>query len=101
MNISSFKDFINKLEKYGDRISIRERNNGIFINYTYFDLIRDATKIAENIKNSNISNRNIAIIGENSYKWIATFLGVIMSNNVVIPLNKDIQSDIMNVMLEK
>ena len=38
----------------------------------------------------------IALIGENSYEWIVSFFATIISDNIIVPLDKDLPPDDLN-----
>lgn len=44
---------------------------------------------------------HIAVIGENSYKWIVTYFAVVNSNNVIVPLDKEASVDDLKYLVEK
>lgn len=85
MNISNYIDFINTLIANKNRIAIKENINGVFVEHTYNDLVSDINNVACYIKDKGIVNKNIAIVSENSYRWIVVFLGIILSNNTAVP----------------
>lgn len=99
--IKSFKEYIDVLKKYSNRVAIKEKYDGNFFDYYYDDLLKDSYKVANFIKDKKLSNNNIALIGENSYRWLVCFLGIIMSDNVAIPIDKDLPSEVRNPLLEK
>jgi long-chain acyl-CoA synthetase len=46
-----------------------------------------------------IQNTKVAVIGENSYEWILTYLAVVCSGGVIVPLDKELPpGDIMNIL---
>lgn len=57
---------------------------------TCLDVLRDARRRASCIFQSIGTGKHIAIIGENSYAWVAAFLGVLGSGNVAVAIDKDL-----------
>lgn len=47
-----------------------------------------------------MNRASIAVLGENSYEWILTYFSVVMSNNVIIPIDKELSSDDIAYLLE-
>ena len=39
------------------------------------------------------SRKHIALIGENSYNWLVTYFAVVNSNNVIVPIDKELSPD--------
>lgn len=46
-------------------------------------------------------NKHIALIGENSYNWVVTFLAIILSGNVCVVIDKDTSKDDLINLLKK
>ena len=76
--------------KYEDGKSVKEVTYGEF----YDELVSLGTALSK----KGYQHKHIACIGHNSYKWILVYMTAIMSNNVFIPIDKDLpQEDIINV----
>lgn len=69
----------------------RGRNNDIPLTFgEVSDLVRGA---GEFLLDQGFSGSNIALIGENSTEWILSFLAVMNSGNVAVPLDRGLKSD--------
>ena len=76
--------------KYEDGKSVKEVTYGEF----YSEVISLGTALCE----KGYQHKHIACIGHNSYKWILVYMTAILSDNVFIPIDKDLpQGDIINV----
>ena len=76
--------------KYEDGKRVKEVTYGEF----YTEAVSLGTALAE----KGYQHKHIACIGHNSYKWILVYMTAIMSNNVFIPMDKDLPAeDIVNV----
>ena len=65
---------------------------------TYLDFYNDVRCLKKFIGNK-YKNKNIAIIGENSYNWLVAFFGIVLSNNLAVIIEKDlIEKDILKSM---
>lgn len=66
---------------------------------TYFDYYSDVINIS-NYLYKNYKNEHIAIIGENSYNYLVLFLGIILSGNVAVLIDKDLNEEKINKLLK-
>lgn len=100
MTYKSLLDFICKINKNEDKIAIEENVDGVFVKHSYKELVDDACLIASYIKGKGLFRENIAIIGENSYKWLVSYFGIILSDNVAVLGSKDAETeDIVKIAL--
>lgn len=61
-------------------------------NVSYFNFVRDVEAIGISLINNGFSNKKIALIGKNSYKWAITYLAACIVG-VVVPIDKELHSD--------
>ncbi len=66
---------------------------------TYFDYYNDVINIS-NYLYKNHKNEHIAIIGENSYNYLVLFLGIILSGNIAVLIDKDLNEEKINELLK-
>ena len=77
--------------------SVKEREEFI----KEFMKASNAAEGSEVDDNSNVANKNIAVLGENSYEWILSYLAITVSKNTVVPIDKDLDiNDVMNIIKE-
>ena len=69
------------------------------ISKTYLDYYNDVYNIS-NYLNHYYKNTHIAIIGENSYEYLVLFLGIILSNNVAVLIDKDLEEEKISKLLK-
>ena len=70
------------------------------IKKTYSDLKKDVT-ILSNYFNHTYNNEHICVIGENSYNWIIIFLGIILSGNICVIIDKDYNEEKVDFLLKR
>ena len=86
------------IKKYSHEIAFSYLKNNVKIKKTYNAVYRDVSKL-KNYFQEKYHHKHIAIIGENSYNWIITFLAIILSDNVCVVMDKDIELDnLVNLM---
>lgn len=76
-----------------------EDNKDKIIKVTYNEFIEDIDELGTALVKYNIHDENIAIIGENSYKWLTVYLTVLKSDGVFVPIDKELNLEgIINVL---
>ncbi len=96
--INTFKEMIDNSEKlYSSRPAFRLRNkDGVYYEVTYKKFRHDIYYLGNSLIKDGYSRAHIAVIGANSYKWMVTYLAAACSNNVIVPIDKELMID--NVM---
>lgn len=73
---------------YKDSVAVQYIDSqGNIVKKTYEDLKRDSELIAYYFTMQDYQDRNIVILGENSYEWMISLFGTILSGNIAIPLD--------------
>ncbi len=67
---------------------------------TYREFYNDTKKLAEYLANSFGQGAHIAIFGDNSYEWLVLLMAIILSGNVAIALDKEMDAAELGAMLE-
>lgn len=86
----SFKDLISTLAARGDKIAFRFPVGKEFGQMTYAEFSAKAAKIAAGITAAGLADKRVALIGETSPEWVATYLGVTAAGGVIIPMDKEL-----------
>ena len=65
---------------------------------SYDDLYKESVELGTALANIGMHDKHIAIIGENSYKWLTTYLTVLQSTGVFVPIDKELTvKEIQNI----
>lgn len=92
-NINNLKEMlVDKNEKCPNKIAISFMQNGEKISKTYGEVYHDVEMLSGYFY-KNYKLKHIALIGENSYNWLVTFLSIIISGNVCVIIDKDVTKD--------
>lgn len=67
---------------------------------TYKEFSNDITAIQVMLRNTDVSDEHIAIIGENSYEWIASFLAITNCGKVAVPIDKNLNESMIQQLLK-
>ena len=98
--INNLKELLDLTKNnYQNDIAFSFYQNNIRIEKTFNDVYHDVLALNNYFK-SNYKNKHIALIGENSYIWIITFLAIILSGNVCVVMDKDIDEETLVKLLK-
>ena len=86
----------------GDSIAFEyrnEENKEKIEKVTYKEFQEDTYYLGTALTNIGMEKNHIAVIGDNSYKWLTVYLTVLKSNSVLVPVDKELTSEeIINVL---
>ena len=85
--------------KYKNRIVFSFHKNDQLIRKTFIEFAEDVHNLS-NFFYKNYHNKHIAVCGENSYNWIVTFMAIVVSGNVCVPIDKDVDSKLLQKLLK-
>lgn len=87
--------------KYGDKVLFRTKRRKSESAVTYNQFYDDVQKLASHFGKIYGIRNKIAVIGENSYEWILTYFAVVCSNNIIVPIDKELSApDIAELLKE-
>lgn len=70
------------------------------INKTYEDFYNDVITMSNYLSNA-YKGKHIALIGENSYNYLVLFFSIIISQNIAVIIDKDLDEQKINELLKK
>ncbi len=73
--------------QYGTKAAFRYKKEDQIIIRTYAELYRDVKLQSGLFKSLNLPRKHIAIIGKTSYEWIVTYLSIMYSGMVAVPID--------------
>ncbi|MBQ9940936.1 MAG: AMP-binding protein [Clostridia bacterium] len=77
-----------------EKIAFKYRVDGDNIeSVTYSDFIRRTRAIGSELRKMGFGDKHIALVGDNSYKWITVYLAVLNSPGVFVPIDKELPFD--------
>ncbi len=95
--IRDFKDLIDQSAKlFSARPAYKLKNkDGIYYEVSYGNFYHSIHYLGNSLINDGYNRTHIALVGANSYNWSVTYLAVTCSNNVVVPIDKELTPDNM------
>lgn len=95
--VSSVKEMLDRAAREaGDKDAYQfkdENNKEKIVHVTYKEFKEDTESLGTAISKINMHNKHIAVIGENSYKWISVYITVLKSTGVLVPIDKELTLD--------
>lgn len=100
VKINTIKEVLDIAEKeVGNQIAFKYKYKAEIKEVTYKEFKMDTIYLGTALETINMTNNHIAVIGENSYEWLTTYLTVLNSNGVMVPIDKELTCDeIINVL---
>lgn len=69
------------------------------VKVTYKEFIDDTIYLGTALSKYNVLDKHVAIIGENSYKWITVYITMLQGNGVFVPIDKELPIEgVINVL---
>ena len=89
-------DYCHILERHGDRIAFsyfdKERN---VIDMTYSKFAAKILRIAAGLTEAGLAGKNIAVIGPSSVEWVASYIAILATGSVAIPLDRELDIEVI------
>ena len=89
-------------EQAGDKIAFEyrdEKDKNNIIKVTYKEFQKDTYYLGTALSTINMLKNHIAIVGDNSYKWIAVYFTVLETDGVFVPIDKELPyKDMVNLL---
>ena len=109
MNSKKYKDFLypvreindlkemllGSVKEHGNDPAFYEKNKETkkFEPKTYNELLIDINGLGTAFVKRGMKGKKIAIIGENSYKWVVSYFAVVNGTGVVVPIDRELKSE--------
>ena len=94
--VRDVKDFCRVIEKHGDRVLFTYFDKKRQLHdVTYGEFTAKVKSLAASLTDRGYAGKRIAIIGETSVDWVASYLAVLASGGVAIPLDKELEISVI------
>ncbi len=95
--LRDFKDLIDQSARlFSSRPAYKLKNkDGIYYEVSYSNFNHSIHYLGNSLRKDGYDRAHIALVGANSYNWSVTYLAVTCSNNVVVPIDKELTPDNM------
>ncbi len=98
--LSTYTAFLKRSkEMYADKAAYYIPKGKTYFSITYNQLVEDVFNLAAAVTKKFEKEEKIAVLGENSYFWILSYLGTTVSNRVIVPIDKELTAPEINNIL--
>ncbi len=99
--VSNILDFYRVLEKHGDRILFSYfGEKRAIIDMTYGEFAAMVRRMAAGMTEAGMAGKRVAIIGETSPMWLASYLAIMATGGVAIPMDKELEIEMIEGFLK-
>ncbi len=87
------------VQEVGNKYAFQYKEKEKIVCVTYKEFLQDINELGTALTSIGMEDSHIAIIGENSYKWITVYLTVLKSRGVLVPIDRELScNDIIKVL---
>ena len=100
-NLKEIMDFV--VEKYGNNIGFiyKSADRKTKTEVTYNTFRKDIDTVGAYMISKGLKGKRIAVMGPNSYTWLAAYYGIVINAGVVVPLDKGLpEEEIINSLIK-
>ncbi len=101
----ALKDFRQLLDwragKTPNNVAFQYRDNSHLVSVTYAQFRTEVDALAAFFHTQGFQDAKIAVLGENSYPWILTYFAVVLSGNIIVPIDKELPTEDMISLLQR
>ena len=87
----------NTYNKYKNNVAYQMRNRQIL----YGDFINDIQALGTSLISLRLRNKKIGIIAENRYEWELSYLAIMCTSNIVVPIDKTLPKDEIETIIKR
>lgn len=91
-NISTLRELMTYcLKNYADKAAFYIRNKETYDTVDYSKFVNDTFALATSFVKKGYTGHQIALVGENSYQWVVSYLAAVSAGAFIVPLDKELQ----------
>jgi len=99
----NIREVVNDIEeKYSEKLAFTVKNkNKTYRDITYKEFINDIKYMGTALIDKGLKDTRIAIIGKNRYEWAVSYLAVINGAGIVVPLDKSLPKNEIELSIKR
>ena len=90
MAVADVNGLLSHVKSHGDRLAYRYFENNKLKDMSYAEFYTMVCKIASGLDKLGLTGKKIAVIGDTSPQWLATYVASLANGTVVIPMDKEL-----------
>ncbi len=102
--INDLRDMVHSsAEMYGEdtAFKVKDKPKGAYRPISFIQLKNEIDYLGTKLMDMGLKDKKVALIGENSYKWVVSYLGVTNGTGVIVPLDKELTDIEIKNLLER
>lgn len=100
--VADVRDLCRVLQKHGSRVAFSYFDERRCLHdITYREFYRMILRISAGFTTMGLSKKRVAILGETSVEWVACYLSVLATGGIVIPLDRELEIDVIEGFMEQ
>lgn len=88
--ISSLADLVRQFPTRAEKTVFRYPTGKTFASLSYGEFYHEIMALSAGLFAKGLAGKRVAVIGETSHEWVATYLAVVISGGVIIPMDKEL-----------
>ena len=88
--LAGFADLLPVLDARGDRVLFKYPEGKTFVSLSSGDFAKMIRKVAAGLSAVGLDGKRVALIGETSPEWVASYLAIVAGGGVAIPMDKEL-----------
>ena len=94
--VSDVRDLCRVFQKHGSKVAFSYFGEGRRLqDITYREFYRMILRISAGFTTMGLSKKRIAILGETSVEWVASYLAILATGGVAIPLDRELNIEVI------
>lgn len=93
-DLRSFRELVDiNASDRPEQAAFRYQRDGKITEVSYAQFKQDIEVLAGYFRQQGYFRTKIAVLGENSYEWILVYFAVVLSNNIIVPIDKELSGE--------
>jgi len=84
-----------------DNIAFQYKDKSRVVSVTYAQFRKKTETLAAFFHAQGFRDAKIAVLGENSYPWILTYFAAVLSDNIIVPIDKELPTEDIISLLQR
>lgn len=98
--VSNIREYLDVLKSHGDKVLYRYPVGNQYAAMTYSQFHTQVLDTAAGLKSLGLAGKRIAVIGPTSPEWVSSYLAVLATGGVIIPMDKELDATAIAGFLE-
>ena len=98
--VNSISEYLNVLKSHGDKTLYRWLQNREYTSISYGDFYNKVIDIARGMTAAGLGGKCIAVVGDTSVEWVASYLATLAMGGTIVPIDKELDVSAIEGFLE-